>query len=147
MNHFQILCDDGNYRETRWFTAWTKLRTIEDHFLPRIIQKATNGQMKAPFGDAVLVIIYWNIFFSIVLYLKHNFYFWWIIHCHIESWKMLLANALVLKKLKSSQTSNNLINKITPSENEKVRIFNDFFKVLFLNIQLIQVNKKCEIVF
>lgn len=49
-----ILCDDGNYRETRFFTAWTKLRTVEDHFLPRIIQKVTNGQTKAPFGDAVL---------------------------------------------------------------------------------------------
>merc|ERR1711944_798 len=49
----QAMCDDGNYRETRWFTAWTKKRTIEDYYLPRMIQKITN-QTKVPFGDAVL---------------------------------------------------------------------------------------------
>jgi NAD+ synthase (glutamine-hydrolysing) len=49
-----MVCDDGNYRETRWFTAWTKKRCVEDHFLPRIIQDATGGQLKAPFGDAVI---------------------------------------------------------------------------------------------
>ena len=38
-------CDDGNYRETRWFTAWTKRKQIEDFFLPRIVQEAT-GQRK-----------------------------------------------------------------------------------------------------
>jgi predicted amidohydrolase len=32
-------------------------------------------------------------------------------------------------------------------KNDKISIFNDFFKVLFLNMQFIQVNKKCEIVF
>ncbi len=21
-----MMCDDGNYRETRWFTAWTRVR-------------------------------------------------------------------------------------------------------------------------
>jgi NAD+ synthase (glutamine-hydrolysing) len=46
-------CDDGNYRETRWFTAWVKPRQVEDFYLPRIVQNAT-GQIKVPFGDAVL---------------------------------------------------------------------------------------------
>ena len=49
-----MMCDDGNYRETRWFTAWTKQRTLEDHYLPRIITKATGGQEKVPFGDGVI---------------------------------------------------------------------------------------------
>ena len=51
----QILCDDGNYRETRWFTAWTKRRFTEDFYLPRMIQKITN-QTKIPIGDAVLAL-------------------------------------------------------------------------------------------
>jgi len=38
------LCDDGNYRETRWFAAWSKFRRTEDFFLPRIIQEVT-GQV------------------------------------------------------------------------------------------------------
>ncbi len=46
-------CDDGCYRETRWFTAWVKARTTEDFYLPRLIQEVT-GQRKVPFGDAVL---------------------------------------------------------------------------------------------
>ncbi|KAK3881782.1 hypothetical protein Pcinc_013812 [Petrolisthes cinctipes] len=48
-----ILCDDGNYRETRWFTAWRKIRQVEDHYLPRMISKIT-GQITVPFGDAVI---------------------------------------------------------------------------------------------
>ena len=51
----QILCDDGNYRETRWFTAWTQRRFTEDFYLPRMIQKITN-QAKVPIGDAVLAL-------------------------------------------------------------------------------------------
>ena len=47
------MCDDGNYRETRWFTAWTKKRETEEFYLPRIIQSITK-QAKIPFGDAVL---------------------------------------------------------------------------------------------
>ena len=46
-------CDDGNYRETRWFTAWVKKRQTEDFFLPRIIREIT-GQDKVPIGDAVI---------------------------------------------------------------------------------------------
>lgn len=48
-----MMCDDGNYRETRWFSAWTKPRTTEDFYLPRMIAAAT-GQHTVPFGDAVL---------------------------------------------------------------------------------------------
>ncbi|XP_054002017.1 glutamine-dependent NAD(+) synthetase isoform X1 [Hylaeus anthracinus] len=47
------MCDDGNYRESRWFTAWTKERTVEDYFLPRMISQIT-GQTVVPFGDAVI---------------------------------------------------------------------------------------------
>ncbi|KAJ8675945.1 hypothetical protein QAD02_011731 [Eretmocerus hayati] len=47
------LCDDGNYRERRWFTAWTKERSVEDYFLPRMIAQITN-QSVVPFGDAVI---------------------------------------------------------------------------------------------
>ncbi|KAJ8315536.1 hypothetical protein KUTeg_007686 [Tegillarca granosa] len=49
----KTLCNDGNYRETRWFTAWAKSKLVEDHFLPRMIQDIT-GQKTVPFGDAVL---------------------------------------------------------------------------------------------
>ena len=38
------MCDDFNYRETRWFTAWKKLRHVEDLYLPRMIQEIT-GQV------------------------------------------------------------------------------------------------------
>ncbi|KAG5669163.1 hypothetical protein PVAND_017058 [Polypedilum vanderplanki] len=48
-----MMCDDGNYRESRWFTAWTKVRKVEDYFLPRMIAIATN-QLTVPFGDGVI---------------------------------------------------------------------------------------------
>lgn len=48
-----LLCEDGNYRETRWFSPWTKERTVEDYFLPRMISQIT-GQSVVPFGDAVI---------------------------------------------------------------------------------------------
>ncbi|XP_055844590.1 glutamine-dependent NAD(+) synthetase [Episyrphus balteatus] len=47
------MCDDGNYRESRWFSAWTKSLQIEDFFLPRMISTHT-GQDTVPFGDAVI---------------------------------------------------------------------------------------------
>ncbi|XP_014485628.1 PREDICTED: probable glutamine-dependent NAD(+) synthetase isoform X2 [Dinoponera quadriceps] len=47
------LCEDGNYRESRWFSPWTKARTVEDYFLPRMISQIT-GQTIVPFGDAVI---------------------------------------------------------------------------------------------
>ena len=40
-----VLCDEDNYRETRWFTAWTKVRQTEDFYLPRFIREVT-GQTK-----------------------------------------------------------------------------------------------------
>uniref|UniRef100_A0A1I8NS65 Glutamine-dependent NAD(+) synthetase n=1 Tax=Stomoxys calcitrans TaxID=35570 RepID=A0A1I8NS65_STOCA len=46
-------CDDGNYRETRWFTPWTKALQTEDFYLPRMISQHT-GQDTVPFGDAVI---------------------------------------------------------------------------------------------
>ncbi|XP_011138407.1 probable glutamine-dependent NAD(+) synthetase isoform X1 [Harpegnathos saltator] len=50
------LCEDGNYRESRWFSPWTKARTVEDYFLPRMISQIT-GQSVVPFGDAVIATI------------------------------------------------------------------------------------------
>ncbi|TPX50418.1 NAD+ synthase (glutamine-hydrolysing) [Synchytrium endobioticum] len=47
------LANDGNYREMRWFTPWTKSHFVEDHYLPRIIAEIT-GQNTAPFGDGVI---------------------------------------------------------------------------------------------
>jgi len=47
------MCDDGNYRESRWFTAWTRTKTVEDYYLPRMITEIS-GQTKVPFGDGVL---------------------------------------------------------------------------------------------
>ncbi|XP_043225534.1 glutamine-dependent NAD(+) synthetase-like [Amphibalanus amphitrite] len=47
------LCDTGNYRETRWFTAWTKHRETEPHHLPRMIAAITE-QRTVPIGDALL---------------------------------------------------------------------------------------------
>jgi NAD+ synthase (glutamine-hydrolysing) len=48
-----ILAMDGNYREARWFAPWQRLRTTEEHPLPRMIQAIT-GQEYVPFGDAAL---------------------------------------------------------------------------------------------
>lgn len=36
------LADDDNYRERRYFTAWTKPKQVEDHTLPDFIQKITD---------------------------------------------------------------------------------------------------------
>ncbi|CAG0885843.1 unnamed protein product [Cyprideis torosa] len=49
----RILCDDGIYRETRWFTAWTKDNTLTDFHLPRMITAITE-QTTVPFGDGVI---------------------------------------------------------------------------------------------
>ena len=50
-----ILCEDGCYRESRWFSKWSKPRQLEDHYLPSIITQF-NGQEIAPFGDGVLAV-------------------------------------------------------------------------------------------
>ncbi|XP_062608822.1 glutamine-dependent NAD(+) synthetase-like [Saccostrea cucullata] len=47
------LCNDGNYRETRWFTSWKRHKCTEEYFLPRMIQEIT-GQKTVPIGDAVI---------------------------------------------------------------------------------------------
>ncbi|KAF8504123.1 hypothetical protein JB92DRAFT_2968916, partial [Gautieria morchelliformis] len=47
------LANDGNYRELRYFTPWTKHRQWEEHFLPRMIRDITR-QSTVPFGDAVV---------------------------------------------------------------------------------------------
>ncbi|XP_058064465.1 glutamine-dependent NAD(+) synthetase [Anopheles bellator] len=50
----QILCDDGNYRESRWFSPWTKERQVEDFRLPRSVAVALR-QDTVPIGDGVIV--------------------------------------------------------------------------------------------
>jgi len=50
-----IMCDDGNYRETRWFTAWTRRAEVEDLVLPRVITEVT-GQVTVKIGDGVLAL-------------------------------------------------------------------------------------------
>ena len=47
------LADDENYRERRYFTAWTKLKQVEDFYLPKFIQDIV-GQVTVPIGDAVI---------------------------------------------------------------------------------------------
>ncbi|KAJ8944013.1 hypothetical protein NQ318_021728 [Aromia moschata] len=50
----KILCDNGNYRESRWFSAWKKNRQTEDFHLPMIISKITSQKL-VPIGDAEVV--------------------------------------------------------------------------------------------
>lgn len=47
------LADEGNYRESRWFTPWARPQYVEDYYLPENIQ-ALQGAVKVPFGDAVV---------------------------------------------------------------------------------------------
>jgi NAD+ synthase (glutamine-hydrolysing) len=47
------LANDGNYRELRWFTPWTKSKQTELYALPRMV-RAVTGQDMVPFGDAVV---------------------------------------------------------------------------------------------
>ncbi|KAI8613527.1 hypothetical protein BC830DRAFT_1258240 [Chytriomyces sp. MP71] len=48
-----FLANDGNYREMRWFTAWTKTRVFEAFILPQVITDVA-GQEEVPFGDCVV---------------------------------------------------------------------------------------------
>ena len=41
----KVLCNDCNYRESRWFVTWKKERQTEEYFLPRIIETIT-GQVR-----------------------------------------------------------------------------------------------------
>lgn len=45
------LCNDGNYREMRYFTAWDA-RRVETHILPMAIQDIA-GQVECPIGDII----------------------------------------------------------------------------------------------
>lgn len=47
------LADDGNYRETRWFTTWKRKNETEDHALCRGLAEVT-GQDRVPFGQAAV---------------------------------------------------------------------------------------------
>ena len=47
------LCSNGNYRETRYFTPWTKLKKIFSYNLPLNIVKS-NKQKTTMFGDAII---------------------------------------------------------------------------------------------
>ncbi|XP_008072221.1 glutamine-dependent NAD(+) synthetase-like [Carlito syrichta] len=47
------LANEGNYRELRWFTPWSRSRQVEEYFLPQMIRDLTK-QETVPFGDAVL---------------------------------------------------------------------------------------------
>lgn len=47
-----VFADDGNYRETRWFSPWSK-RELEDFVLPDMIREVT-GQHTVPIGVAAL---------------------------------------------------------------------------------------------
>lgn len=48
-----FLANDGNYRETRWFSPYMQDRQYEDYFLPATISEIT-GQQSVPFGNVVL---------------------------------------------------------------------------------------------
>ena len=47
------LCNDGNYREMRYFTPWNKPFQVEQYVLPRFISAIT-GDLEVPFGDAII---------------------------------------------------------------------------------------------
>ena len=48
-----FLANDGNYRETRWFSAWSQERSIEPFSLPEKIREL-NQQHTAPIGIAAI---------------------------------------------------------------------------------------------
>ena len=47
------LANDGNYREFRWFSAWTYKDELVDFQLPSDVSEATN-QETVPFGYGYL---------------------------------------------------------------------------------------------
>lgn len=47
------MANDGNYREMRYFTPWTRRGEIDEFSLPRMVEEI-NGQRFVPFGDAVV---------------------------------------------------------------------------------------------
>lgn len=51
-----FLADDGNYRESRWFSSWKHRCKTEPFYLPRLIRSITN-QDQVPFGEACLAFL------------------------------------------------------------------------------------------
>lgn len=49
----QLLANDGNYREHRFFTTWKHRHCIQDHVLSPILANAT-GTTTVPIGDAII---------------------------------------------------------------------------------------------
>ena len=49
----QLLANDGNYREHRFFSTWKHKHTIQDHMLSPILATAT-GTSTVPIGDAII---------------------------------------------------------------------------------------------
>ena len=49
-----FLANDGNYRETRWFQAWTRGMELVDYALPKDIVEIS-GQQSVPMGNGILV--------------------------------------------------------------------------------------------
>lgn len=48
------LANDGNYREMRYFTPWTRRGQVDEFYLPRIITQQGSSPDVVPLGDAVL---------------------------------------------------------------------------------------------
>lgn len=49
------LADDGNYREARWFRAWSRNRKVEPFVLPMCVRNVTkSGARTCPIGPAIL---------------------------------------------------------------------------------------------
>lgn len=48
-----VLADDGNYREGRWFTAWSKDFSLHNFILPKFIQEITN-QVTTKIGVGIM---------------------------------------------------------------------------------------------
>lgn len=52
----RALADDGNYRESRWFTAWTRTNETSAWLLPECCRGlAVDGGDEVPFGDGAVV--------------------------------------------------------------------------------------------
>ena len=47
------LCNDGNYREMRYFLGWPRQRAVEDYHLPEVISNLPRKQRKTRIGEVV----------------------------------------------------------------------------------------------
>ena len=48
-----VLCDDGNYRESRWFTPFSDNGELEDYPVPHVLRAVTD-QYVVPFGVGII---------------------------------------------------------------------------------------------